>query len=103
MLSQGKMDEQKEQRAEKEEEESREKESRIDYHIGATRAAFNPKTVFAVHHSDEEVTKYHPVSEFTFSNRSGPIIGRYLWLVSKLAVLYLVKAFRWVRRLGKHE
>ena len=92
------MDEQKEQRTEKEEE-----ESRIDYHIGATRAAFNPKTVFAIHHSDEEITKYHPVSEYTFSNRSGQIIGRYLWLVIKLTVLYLVKAFRWVSRLSKHK
>ena len=92
------MDEQKEQGTEKEEE-----ESRIDCRIGATRAAFNPKTVFAIHHSDEEVTEYHPVSEFTFSNRSGPIIGRYLWLVIKLTVLYLVKAFRWVSRLSKQD
>ena len=92
------MDEQKEQGTEKGEE-----ESGIDYHIGATRAAFNPKTVFAVPHNDEEITQYHPVSEYTFSNRSGPIIGRYLWLVIKLTTLYLVKAFRWVRRLGKRD
>ena len=92
------MDEQKEQGTEKEEE-----ESRIDYHIGATRAALNPKTVFAIHHSDEETTQYHPVSEFTFSNRSGPIIGRYLWLFTKLVALYLVKAFRRLSRLSKHD
>ena len=92
------MDEQKEQRTEKEEE-----ESRIDYHIGATRAAFNPKNVFAIRHSGEETTQYHPVSEFTFSNRSGPIIGRYLWLFTKLVVLYLIKAFKWLTRLNKHD
>ena len=92
------MDEQKEQGTEKGEE-----KSRIDYRIGATRAAFNPKIVFATRHSDEEITQYHPVSEYTFSNRSGLIIGRYLWLVIKLTVLYLVKAFRWVSRLGKQD
>ena len=91
------MDEQKEQRTEKEE------KSRIDYHIGATRAACKPKTVFAIRHSDEETTQYHPVSEFTFNNRSGQIIGRYLWLVIKLTVLYLVKAFRWLTRLSKQD
>ena len=91
------MDEQKEKRTEKEE------ESRIDYHIGATRAAFNPKTVFAIRHSDEEVTEYHPVSEYTVSNRSGRIIGRYLCLFTKLVVLYLVKAFRWLTRLSKRD
>ena len=92
------MDEQKEQRAEKEE-----KESRIDYHIGATRAAFNLKTVFAIRHSDEEITQYHPVSEYTFSNRSGQITGRYLWLFTKLVVLYLAKAFKWLTRLNRHD
>ncbi len=97
------MDEQKEQRTEKGKEESREEESRIDYHIGATRAAFNPKTVFAIRHSAEEIQEYHPVSEYTFSNRSGQITGRYLWLVIKLMVLYLVKAFRWLTRLSKRD
>ncbi len=97
------MDEQKEQRTEKGKEESREEESRIDYHIGATRAAFNPKTVFAIRHSDEEIQEYHPVSEYTFSNRSGPIVGRYLWLFTKLVVLYLAKAFRWLTRLNRHD
>lgn len=97
------MDEQKEQRTEKEEEESREEESRIDYHIGATRAALTPKTIFAIRHSDEEIPEYHPVSEYTFSNRSGQITGRYLWLVIKLIVLYLVKAFRRLTRLKKRD
>ena len=92
------MDAQKEQRTKKEEE-----ESRIDYHIAATREAFNPKTVFAIRHSGEEIQEYHPVSEYTFSNRSGPVVGRYLWLFTKLVFLYLVKAFKWLVCLNRHD
>ncbi len=63
---------------------------RISYRIRVTRAALSPDRMYNRQMRDRQ-KPFTSYDEFGFSSNKTPIMGRYVWLLGKLAVLYLVK------------
>ncbi len=76
-------------------------ESGIDYHIRVTRKAFNPNTLFTMHQNKEAKRDYFDF-EFGFDTTRGQAIALYLYLVTKLITLYLIKGLTFAIRRRKH-
>ncbi len=69
----------------------------VDAHIRRTRIALSLKFFYNSLNSLQTTTaqqdkmSYISTSEFGFRNPSGPIIGRYIYLITKLLCLYVIR------------
>ena len=66
---------------------------RIDYRIKATKAAMNPDRVYK-RHMRSRTQPFTTYDEFGLSSNKMPVTTRYIWLLSKLGVLYCIRLVR---------
>jgi len=66
---------------------------RLNYRIRATKAALSPDRVYD-RHMRNRTKPFTTYDEFGLGSNKMPIVGRYLWLLSKLSVLYGIKLCR---------